>query len=638
MAISIGKRLALSFVVLAGVCGGISVMAIQASLQGERAIRDVGQRHLVALTALSDLTQAGENFRGSLRTLVMPGLDPEIRKRQWGNIESARAKAADAVKTYESLSWSSEDLADWKQAQAAWADWTALTEKFLTLQKQIDQMGLTDPPLTGRLVEKFRGDHARAGLKVLQMIGSGKTFEGGEDPSGCACGKWLPTFTTVNQELMQEVKAIETPHVAFHAAVKKTKGLVANGEMQKATAVYESEMKVAEDQVMGQFEKLINRVGESEKLCAEAKTLLYGDLVTAQRKATELTSKIEAEFKKEVADSVQQTNTTLSRLSKLTWFVGVGGIAGAVLLGYLVTHFTNKILRRVAGTLASGAGETSSAAGQVATASQSVAQGVSEQAASLEETSAALEEMNAMAQKSAQSAADAARIAAETKTSAQSSDKAMATLGQAIGEIEKSALETARIIKTIDEISFQTNLLALNAAVEAARAGEAGKGFSVVAEEVRALALRCAEAARSTSSMIEHAVTSARSGVSQGQVVAGELSKIFKAANDVATIVDEIAVAVREQAQGIVQVSKAVQQMDGVTQSNAAGAEESASASEQLAAQAREMKHAAAELASLVGMMVDTSDDDAAMAPSISYTVSRPMTPPSSQSAPRRAA
>ena len=170
------------------------------------------------------------------------------------------------------------------------------------------------------------------------------------------------------------------------------------------------------------------------------------------------------------------------------------GIASASLIGCLFAFFiirgVNKALNRIAGTLGQGSDQVASAASQVSASSQAIAQGASEQAAALEETTSALEEMSAMTRKNAETAQQAAALSAETKTAADKGNQAMGKMSQAINDIQKSAQETAKIIKVIDEIAFQTNLLALNAAVEAARAGEAGKGFAVVAEEVRNLAMR----------------------------------------------------------------------------------------------------------------------------------------------------
>src|SRR5439155_13291124 len=181
----------------------------------------------------------------------------------------------------------------------------------------------------------------------------------------------------------------------------------------------------------------------------------------------------------------------------------------------------SKPLAKIAGSLNQGAVQLSTASLQVAEAGQSLSQGAAEQASSLEETSAALEEMSSMTKKNAETAQQASTLSTETKTAADKGNAAMTKMSAAIEQIQKSAGETAKVLKVIDEIAFQTNLLALNAAVEAARAGEAGKGFAVVAEEVRNLAMRSAEAAKNTASLIEGSVTSARNGVA----IAGDVGK-----------------------------------------------------------------------------------------------------------------
>lgn len=263
-------------------------------------------------------------------------------------------------------------------------------------------------------------------------------------------------------------------------------------------------------------------------------------------------------------------------------FVVLSAIAWIVVARGLVSRIGGVVEQ-----LRGSSDHVSQASSQVAESAQSLAQGASEQASGIEETSASLEEITAMNSRNADHARHADGLMKETGDLVQKGVEAMQRMSNAIGQIDKSSAETAKILRTIDEIAFQTNLLALNAAVEAARAGEAGKGFAVVAEEVRNLAQRSAQAAKTTAELIENAQKYAGAGVKVSGEVGSHLAGIKDGTEKIAVLVSEIATASTEQAQGIAQVNTAVSEMDKVTQDNAANAEETASAAQQLSAEAK---------------------------------------------------
>ena len=307
----------------------------------------------------------------------------------------------------------------------------------------------------------------------------------------------------------------------------------------------------------------------------------------------------------QVAD--ERTGLTVDGFGRVRKSVmGLGSASvGFALLAFVLVALNSTRVRRALSELADNLGQVSQSligsAGIVSSSSQSLAEGSSAQAASLEETSASLEEMSSMTKRNADNAQKANDLAKQARSAADKGVGDMETMNAAMAAIKSSSDDIAKIIKTIDEIAFQTNILALNAAVEAARAGEAGMGFAVVAEEVRSLAQRSAQAAKETATKIEGAISKTAQGVEISNKVALTLNEIVIKARQVDELAAEVAGASHEQTQGITQINSAVGQMDKVTQSNAANAEESAAAAQELNGQAAAMKESVVALLQLVG-------------------------------------
>jgi methyl-accepting chemotaxis protein len=280
----------------------------------------------------------------------------------------------------------------------------------------------------------------------------------------------------------------------------------------------------------------------------------------------------------------------------------LGGIA--IILGIGITFYMTRIIIKpiadIANRLSEGAGQVAAASSQLSASAGQLSQGSAEQASAIEETSSTLQEAASMLEQTSNNTAQAFELSEKAKESANKGNIEMKQMMASMEKIKKSSNDIVNVVKVIDDIAFQTNILALNAAIEAARAGEAGMGFAVVAEEVRNLAGRSAQAAKDTTTMIESNIELASTGVLDAQNVHNDLSEIVDQAKKVHELMNEISSASAEQAQGVEQVTKAMTQMETVTQQNAATAEEGASASEELTAQADSTRKIVQDLSQLV--------------------------------------
>ncbi|MGA8649380.1 MAG: methyl-accepting chemotaxis protein [Xanthobacteraceae bacterium] len=135
--------------------------------------------------------------------------------------------------------------------------------------------------------------------------------------------------------------------------------------------------------------------------------------------------------------------------------------------------------------------------------------------------------------------ARASEVVVAAATEAQATNQDIAGLAQAAQKIDD-------VVKLIQSVAGQTNLLALNATIEAARAGAAGKGFSVVASEVKALAVQTAKATDDIASQIAAVQASTRSAVGAIGSVAGRMQEIRQFTAAIATSVEQQNSATRE--------------------------------------------------------------------------------------------
>jgi methyl-accepting chemotaxis protein len=160
----------------------------------------------------------------------------------------------------------------------------------------------------------------------------------------------------------------------------------------------------------------------------------------------------------------------------------------------------------------------------------------------------------------------------------QEANERMASLSNAMNDISVNAQEITNIAKAIEDISFQTSILAINASIEAARAGSAGKGFGVVADEVKQLASRSAEAAKNATEMVSSTRSIIKTGVELTANTADSLQAISAVSDQINGISDELVEAVQGQKNALTIMEERIEMISAIADrnlQNAGGTEQS---------------------------------------------------------------
>ena len=252
-------------------------------------------------------------------------------------------------------------------------------------------------------------------------------------------------------------------------------------------------------------------------------------------------------------------------------------------------------LRQTLQSIGHATEEVRSGSEQVSAGSQSLAGNSTEQAATADRLTESLGLVSGQVRDNTEySAAMQDRTRAAMQETERGNSE-MQQMLQSMNDIDSAAKQIQGIIGLIDSIAFQTNILALNAAVEAARAGEAGKGFSVVADEVRQLASKSAQAAKDTAALIENALRSVGTGIRTADSTAEAFRKIVEQTDGINTLVGRMSDSLRIQSETIAELEGGIRQIASVTQANSAAAEESAATSEELLGQTQALDQMVSE-------------------------------------------
>jgi len=431
-------------------------------------------------------------------------------------------------------------------------------------------------------VNELAESHINVSLDILQVLGAIVQGDFTKDLQMVYKGK--------KALIPQEVNALRGAISSVSQEISAMSEAGANGELTRRADM---------SKYRGEWQKLMN--GLNELMSAIEKPIAASLAVMQDMAKGNFDSRLEGKHRGSFDAMQQSLNDTVTaiagyiqEINRLLADMAGGDLRGGITREYIgqfssikdsINHILsslNKTMQEISGS----SGQVLAGAKQISESAMNLAEGATEQASSIEELNASLNTINEQTMTNARNSNTANDLSLKSTENANLGNEQMQKMLRAMEGIKESSSDISKIIKVIDDISFNTNLLALNASVEAARAGSAGQGFNVVAGEVRNLAEKSLDNAKSTTVLIEDSISKVEEGISIANSTANALRMIVGNVQEVSKIIADISKSSQSQAEAIAQVSIGIDQIAKVVQGNTSTSEESAAAAQELSAQA----------------------------------------------------
>ncbi len=559
-----------------------------------------------------------EAINAAQRTLLNTDLPMAGRQVQYAEYQANAKDLRTSIQDLDQVLRKGESRIDgwdklmpaWKKSEILLQKWDAANEDLIKLHQTWEATTILKPDDLLKMLFQFRGDHYALASRLGAMVANGNFSGAAVSPDDTLCnfGRWRVSFNagqetySANANFRKAMDIMTGPHREFHQAAHDLQTmLAAAAEAERGTvlATYQKVLNAA-DAVISTFDLMVK---EADQARAIYNTISHKAMVEQMALQSEVSENIaqvvamnRANSKENTAWAIEDGYRAARNVKALVAIAVLAGIILLIALQFTVKSGVINPLERAVGNLLGTADEVVKTADEFTRNSATLSEGAQSQAASIEEISAALEEISSMTRKNADNTKEANALMSDGSKLIGEGSEAVGRMSLAMTDIKDSSDKIRQILGVIEGIAFQTNLLALNAAVEAARAGEAGKGFAVVADEVRNLAQRSAQAAKDSATLINTTVDNVANGASIAADIKDRFSGITETTGKIASMLGEISTATNEQALGIDQVNGSVAQIDKITQDNANTAEQSARASVELNADSQSTMQTVEEL------------------------------------------